>query len=45
MTKQVKFYWWATVKIWNVKGSDLDDIVQKCHELATKYHARHFEVL
>lgn len=45
MKRQVKFYWWATVKVWDVCGQNLDDIVAKCDELCVKYKAKHFEVL
>jgi hypothetical protein len=45
MTKQVKFYWWQSCKTWEVKGKDIDEIVEKCHKLCEKYKARHFEVL
>lgn len=45
MKRKVKFYWWASEKVWEVCGKDTDEIVQKCHGFCEKYHAIHFEVL
>lgn len=45
LKKKVKFYWWSSIKIWEVSGADIDDIVSKCHSMCVKYHANHFEVL
>lgn len=45
MTVQVRFYWWQSIKVWKVSGKNMDDIVEKCHILCNKYHAKHFEVL
>lgn len=45
MTRQVKFYWWASYKVWEVSGKSLDDIVSKCNALCERYKAIHFEVL
>ena len=43
--RNVKFYWVSKTKIWTVSGIDLEDIVDKCHNMCVKYHAKHFEVL
>ena len=45
MTKEVKFYWWKSYKIWKVSGKDIDEITKKAEMLANKYNALHFEVL
>lgn len=45
MTKNVKFYWWASCKTWKVSGKDMDDIMNKCDDLCWKYHAVHYEIL
>ena len=45
MTREVKFYWWKSYKVWTVKGNNILEIEAKCHELAEKYGAIHFEVL
>lgn len=45
MTKQVKFYWWKSYKVWNVAGNTIEDITNKCHKLCEKYKAVHFEIL
>ena len=45
MTKQVKFYWWQSYKVWQVSGKDIADITSKCEKLTEKYHALHFEIL
>lgn len=45
MTKQVKFYWWKSYKIWEVKGRNIEEITEKCHTMCEKYNANHFEIL
>lgn len=45
MTKQVKFYWWKSYKIWEVKGRNIEEITEKCHMMCEKYNANHFEIL
>ena len=45
MKAKVKFYWWASYKVWDVYGKDIDAITEKCHGLCEKYHANHFEIL
>ena len=45
MSRQVKFYWWKSYKVWKVNGANIEEIVEKCHKLSEKYKAIHFEVL
>lgn len=45
MKREVKFYWWKSVKIWTVCGADIDEITRKCNNMCVKYHALHFEIL
>ena len=45
MSKQVKFYWWKSYKVWKVSGKDIDEITARAEKLAEKYHALHYEVL
>ena len=45
MTKEVKFYWWQSYKVWKVSGKDIEEITKKAAKLSEKYHAIHFEVL
>lgn len=45
MMSKVKFYWFASYKVWEVRGKDIEEITEKCHSLCEKYHAIHFEVL
>ena len=44
MTREVKFYWWKSYKVWKVSGDSLEAIIEKCAELCEKYHAIHFEI-
>lgn len=43
--RQVKFYWFRSVKLFTVSGKTIDEITNKCYELCDKYHAIHFEIL
>lgn len=43
--KEVQFFWFSSVKIFTVSGETIDEITDKCHKLAEKYHAIHFEIL
>lgn len=45
MTKEVKFYWRNSYKVWKVNGKSVDEITEKCHAMCEKYHAIHFEIL
>lgn len=45
MTKEVKFYWWKSFKIWKVSGHNIEQITKKCDELCAKYNAIHFEIM
>lgn len=45
ISKQVKFYWFKSYKIWIVKGDSIDQIMKRCDELCAKYHALHYEIL
>lgn len=45
MTKQVKFYWWKSYKLWTVTGKSIEEITEKCHKMCEKYNVLHFEIL
>lgn len=45
MSREVKFYWWKSYKIWKVNGATIEEIVKKASNMSEKYHAIHFEVL
>lgn len=40
----VKFYWPHKEQVWQVRGSSVEDVTAKCHDLCEQYHAVHFEV-
>lgn len=44
-TREVKFYWFKSFKIFKVSGKTIEDITDKCYALCDKYHAIHFEIL
>ena len=45
MTREVKFYWWKSYKVFKVNGTDIEEITQKAIAISDKYHAIHFEIL
>ena len=45
MVMKVKFYWFKSYKVWEVRGKDIEEIVEKCDKLCEKYKAINFEVL
>lgn len=45
MKRQVKFYWWKSYKIWEVRGKSIEDITERAQALCEKYNALHFEIL
>lgn len=45
MKCKVEFLWWASRKVWEVAGNDIDDIINKCDKLCYKYHAIHYQIL
>lgn len=45
MTREVKFYWWNSYKVWKVSGANIEEITKKAAATSDKYHAIHFEIL
>ena len=43
--RYVKFYWRNSYKVWVVFGKNIREITENADNLATRYHAIHFEVL